>query len=228
MKRICFWFMLIVALIMHSSSAFSNPCPPWEAEVLDIPAIIQQRSQWCWAACVLMVLNFDDQHSSDCVDFPVVSQCAVAEVAQKLDTDYFGDELCCNENYYACNLPMENSHDVSNLFNDGFSRDYRTRLRGYLDYDDIKENINEGRPIIGRWGNEDYGHFFIIKGYLEIIEPITYSWLRRTFCRSLKLVFINDPIKGAKFIVFDHLISGWTYADDYGFTLTHWIELRMW
>lgn len=145
-----------------------------------IEAVVQKQSEWCWAACVEMVLSHYNRHQD---------QCAV--VAAKLTLADNQQHDCCGDNernfeLVACeNLLMD---DVWRRF------DFKTDLKtdgvhpldvplDQLEFSKIQEEINNNRPVeVGiKWHvDRGGGHAILIVGWVvKDGEPA---------------VLVNDPL----------------------------------
>jgi hypothetical protein len=149
---------------------------------LNIPKIAQETSNWCWAACAQMTILFTNNNS--------LTQTQIVSVMYGVPVDRVSPK---NPD---CNKPatVEECEDVFTEYSVRF--DF---LDGYLQYNDIKTEIDAGRPMeIGiRWKNGG-AHAVLIYGY-------------ETNGASIQKVLIRDPSKDtAPSVIIDYtdLITG--------------------
>jgi hypothetical protein len=117
---------------------------------LGVPYVPQCLGQWCWAACVSMVLKFYQQH---------IDQCQVAEFQ-------FGGNRCCPCNIL-CNQPCE-ALDVAPMYcNWHVSAPIR---QGGVSQQTLLTELQAGRPVelaLGPCpdvGSTKSGHLVVVFG----------------------------------------------------------------
>lgn len=153
------------------------PAPP--GKDLKIKPVVQKQSQWCWAACVEMVLAHYQRHQN---------QCAI--VAAKLELDDNNPHDCCNrEDDFALasceNLTMDEVWRHFQMKTD-LEADGVTPLQvplGQVEFSKIQEEIDNGHPLeVGIKWNIDRGggHAVLIVGW--------------TFVKGKPAVLVNDPL----------------------------------
>src|SRR5688500_7050594 len=68
-----------------------------ESQVLSVPQVIQQQTEWCWAATLKCVMDYYDPNLS-------FSQCVIAEYARTQATWHnYGSIDCCTNPSQGCN-----------------------------------------------------------------------------------------------------------------------------
>ena len=119
--------------------------PSWVR--LDFAMQHQKQTEWCWAATSVSVSAYYDPRTS-------WTQCSMANAEKGLTT-------CCDDGSGdACNAP--NRLDLP-LARAGVLDHKQT---GPLDYDDVRREIDAGRPLACRIGwSCGGGHFAVIDGY---------------------------------------------------------------
>ena len=144
------------------------PGPPPPGKKLDIAPVVQRQSQWCWAACVEMVLTHNGLHKD---------QCAI--VAEKLElADKLPHDCCGPAEVDFALVACENVlvDDVWRHFNmkSDLQADGATPLDeplGRVEFDRIQEEIKNNRPVeVGiRWhiDHQGGGHAVLIVGWTE-------------------------------------------------------------
>ncbi|MEM7725857.1 MAG: papain-like cysteine protease family protein [Cyanobacteria bacterium P01_A01_bin.45] len=118
--------------------------------LVNFPEIIQEQSEWCWAACIQMVLKYVDNSDS-------TTQCKI--VSQGL-----GISGCCNNlSSSICNKPLQVPKVKEEWEKNGFSSIYNEFA---IQFPTVVNEINQGRPIeIGWKYNGPGGHALLIVGY---------------------------------------------------------------
>ena len=126
------------------------------AQILNVPEITQEQTEWCWAAVSKCVLDY--------YNFPYL-QCEIAEYTRNVSTWHnFGSTPCCNSalqgcNYWNYNWGVNGSiQDI--LVHFGSISNYG--VGSPLSISDIQNNINQHRPFIIRWGWISGGGHFIV------------------------------------------------------------------
>lgn len=155
-----------------------------QAQVLNVPQVIQEQSEWCWAGVTKSVLSYYGYSKS---------QCDIAEYARQVITWHnFGTTSCCTNPSVGCNYWNYNwgySGSIQDiLIHFGNIENY-----GYADalsLSQISTEVTAGRPFIIRWGwYSGGGHFVVGHGlngnnvnymdpwYGEGLHISTYNWL---------------------------------------------------
>jgi hypothetical protein len=151
-----------------------------QSRILQVPIIEQAEKNWCWAACIQMIMAFFNHN---------LGQCSVAGL-------YFQDRDCC-ANRSSCDDGCD-PEDVEEVLLKTPLRVICTRVDDVISFNSIMDEINEGRPVaVGiMWltsdGRRRGGHLIIVKGwrifnngqYIKVNDPfygpgdISYSKLR--------------------------------------------------
>lgn len=154
-----------------------------QAQVLNMPQVIQEQDQWCWAGVTKSVLAYYGVNRN---------QCEIAEYAREVITwgDY-GSVDCCTDSSQGCNYWNYNwgypgsIQDIllhfGNIHNNG---------TGALSLAAATAEVTAGRPFIVRWGwTTGGGHFVVGHGvsgnnvyymnpwFGEGSHVSTYNWL---------------------------------------------------
>ncbi|MCX6283604.1 MAG: hypothetical protein NTW31_05145, partial [Bacteroidetes bacterium] len=154
-------------------------------QVLNVPEIIQEQNQWCWAGVSACALDYY------CTP---TAQCTIAEYTRTVATWYnFGSTDCCVNPNLGCNYWNYNwgypgsIQDIlvhfDNISNNG--------VGSYLSLAEITSNIQLNRVFIIRWGwTAGGGHFVVGHGisgnniyymnpwYGEGLKIATYTWMK--------------------------------------------------
>lgn len=138
------------------------------AKSLLIPLIPQKQPQWCWAACIQMVLKYFDSSTT-------IDQC-------DLSNWLFGVQGCCSlPSASLCNRPCLIS-DVSRVY--GQYSISSTLSNGIISISALQSEINADRPVeIALAWLGGGGHLVLVVGW----EPGGTEG---------PLLKINDPSKG--------------------------------
>jgi Papain-like cysteine protease AvrRpt2 len=129
--------------------------------LLEVPRDRQRQGEWCWAACVRMVLLY--YHGRRAAD-----QCAV--VGRRVGRA----DCCADPSKPECNRPCAPKFMGSVWRSWGLaarSHFRRGRLLGWLDAGALRREIEEGRPVqLGfrwSWGG---GHAVVVRGWRETAD----------------------------------------------------------
>jgi hypothetical protein len=137
--------------------------------ILNMPTIVQEQNQWCWAGstkCIMDYYGFNYQ------------QCNIAEYTRTVAVWHnFGNVDCCVTGSVDCNYWNYNwgnagsmqdiLQTMASINNYGISSDLTTAQ--------IVTNIDAGLPFIIRWGwNTGGGHFIVGKGYANAGNNVYY------------------------------------------------------
>lgn len=136
---------------------------------LDLDLVPQTQTNWCWAAATSMVASYYSKRE--------VPQCEIA-------SSQYGMNCCVNPR--ACNQANSVMDFVPLL------RQFKIKskvVRGRLNWDQLKRNIDAGKPLIIRvgWYGNQGGHFVVIYGY---------RLYRQNNGDIHKSVWIKDPSYG--------------------------------
>jgi Peptidase_C39 like family len=155
------------------------------AETLAIPPVAQESPVWCWVTVGEMVFRYYDVPNVNPVgDY----QCGIIGAR-------FGPATVCWNNCRACQVPAGNPTEITRMLREYplfAGRVAKRRMPGLLSThvpsalskDQIKEEIDEGRPIIvgispGSAGSAVSAHVALIIGYDESDEAL--------------ILTVNDP-----------------------------------
>lgn len=127
-------------------------------EVLDVPEIAQEQSEWCWAGVSTCVLRYYGVS---------ITQCEVADYARtKITWHDFGSVSCCDDPKTKCNYwnynfgypgSIQEILQANNIENRGIINPLSTT--------NVVSEIKAGRPFIIRWQrNPSGGHFVVGHG----------------------------------------------------------------
>ncbi len=152
MKQIRTFFGASLAIFLIYSGSAS-------AQILDVPEVIQEQSQWCWAAvskCVLDYYGHEDE------------QCEIAEYTRTTATWHdFGSVNCCEDPGQGCNYWNYNwgtAGSIAHILNH-FSGIQTINMGSELTSSQIEQQLIKGRPFIFRWGwTNGGGHFLVGHG----------------------------------------------------------------
>jgi len=153
---------------------------PWAATV-SVPQINQEQTEWCWAACAQMVLQFYGDST--------VQQCDLA-------TQLFGEPTCCSDPSSAlCNEPAQ-VPDIAGVY---ASRGRNANLViGSVPFETLQDEINANRPVeIGFAWNDGTGHQALVCGW-NVDDTGPY-------------LLVNDPRWGSGAVYYVNLVAayGW-------------------
>ena len=119
-------------------------------KIIDVPQIAQEQTNWCWAACIEMVLRYYDKGA--------VQQCELAN-------ELFGRSDCCSEpSSPGCNKPCE-IEEISTLYS------HRNIQSQFVDenvsFSTLQSEIDADRPIeiVFYQRKEKRGHLVIVRGW---------------------------------------------------------------
>jgi len=140
-------------------SAFLGIAITANAQILNVPAIIQEQSQWCWAAVSKSVLGY--------YNYPYYSQCEIAEYTRSLRFYDFGTVPCCFSALYGCDYWNFNWYypgSVQDILAH-FGNIYNVGMTDILSISDIQNNISQNRPFIAAWKySNGAGHAVVGRG----------------------------------------------------------------
>jgi len=156
-------------------------------QVLNIPEVIQENDEWCWAGVSKSVLDY--------YGYPL-NQCEIAEYARQVVTwTSYGTADCCINpnvgcNYWNYNWGSDGSiQDI--LIHFGNIQNYGSSAA--LTLNQIGTQILAGRPFIVRWGWSDGGGHFVV-GHGKINNDIYYMdpWFGEGLHISTYNWLVND------------------------------------
>ena len=132
---------------------------PLYSQVLNVPQVIQEQNQWCWAAssaCVLDYFNY------------TTTQCTIAEFTRSVSTtcnpNNFGTINCCSDPSQGCNQWNYNwgcPGSIQDILIH-FANIQTNSISSSLTLPQIQTEITNGHPFIFRWGwSTGGGHFLV-------------------------------------------------------------------
>lgn len=148
-------YKLIIAIFVF--------CACWQArllsQVINVPQVIQEQTQWCWAASSACVLDYYGGNTA---------QCTIAEYTREVSTscnpNNYGTTNCCSNATLGCNQWNYNwgcpgsIQDILTHF--GFIE--TNSISDSLSLAAVQTEITGGRPFIFRWGwSTGGGHFLV-------------------------------------------------------------------
>jgi hypothetical protein len=151
--------------------------PGARAERTGVPMIIQEQSNWCWAACADMVVHY--------YGFPVVRQCDFANWL-------FGQSGCCfAPGSSLCNRPCSEA-DVSLIyFNWGIQS---SLVASSVPYSVLDSETVSSRPVeVGLAWNGGGGHLVLV--------------IQTAIVNYQQVVLVNDPDYGTGGILYSDLLT---------------------
>lgn len=173
---------------------FGAPFP--NAKIINVPQIAQEQSNWCWAACLEMVLHYYGERA--------VQQCEFAN-------ELFDRSDCCSEaSSPDCNKPCQ-LEDISNLYQ---SRNiYSKFVDENVAFSTLQAEIDAGRPveIVFYEKRKTRGHLVIVSGW--------------SITEMEEFVYINDPKDSngsSRIVAYSELLD----AYEEGKWFYTWVEIR--
>jgi hypothetical protein len=157
-------------LSWNATIFFLSMCPFISiGQVLDVPEVIQEQDQWCWAAVSSCVLNYYGAP---------ISQCAIADFARTHATWHdFGSVSCCEDPKKKCNYWNYNygyPGSIQTILKEWGIENYGTGTS--LTIATIKTELGAGRPFIIRWATQSGGHFIVGHGIADSTIYIMDPW----------------------------------------------------
>lgn len=158
-----FTFLLTILFSMNTFQA--------GAQILDIPEVIQEQDQWCWAGCTKSILDFY-KHP--------VTQCEIADYARTVITwRNFGSSNCCADPGQGCNYWNYN-YSAKGSMQDilmHFDSIQNNGLSSAIALDKISTELQAERPFIIRWGwKSGGGHFIVGHGVSDSMVYYMNPW----------------------------------------------------
>jgi hypothetical protein len=171
-------FLLVYFSLLISVSSITK------AQVLNVPQVIQEQTQWCWAGCSKCILDYYGNQNA---------QCTIAEYARTVITwTSFGTMDCCVDPSQGCNYwnylwgSLGSIQDI--LIHFDSIQSYG--INSTISQSQITTEISAGRPFVVRWGwASGGGHFVVGHGisgndiyymnpwFGEGLHVSTYNWL---------------------------------------------------
>jgi hypothetical protein len=167
---------LSIAVLFLSSFTYS--------QVLKVPEVIQEQTEWCWAATSASVLTYYGKK---------VTQCMIADYARTNAAWHdFGTVSCCENPNGKCNYWNYNWGFPGSI--EDILKQWGVESRGsggFLTIENIKKELAEGRPFIIRFALvPSGGHFVVGHGIVdstiyymnpwpgEGFKIASYSWVK--------------------------------------------------
>lgn len=162
----------------QTTMPFVSAPPP--VNPLGVPRFPQQQTQWCWAACAEMVLEF--------YSFPNVDQCDLANIA----FPQAGGACCNNPSSSLCDKPLSDAEICRLWANKGIKYSY---VNSFIPFTTLQSEINAGRPVEVAFTLSNGGHVVIVQGWSQ--TPMG------------PYLFVNDPAGGAGqgLVSYQHLLT---------------------
>lgn len=165
----------------------AGPAPGATRLTLNVPEVIQEQDQWCWAASSAAVLKYYNQAKS---------QCTIANYTRTTATWHdFGSTDCCTNPSGACNYWN---------YNWGYSGSIQDILQHWnvpntpvgsaYTIPQIQTEIGAGKPFIIHWGLSPSGGHFVV-GYG--ISDSTIQYMDPWMGEGYKLAKYSWVVKGA-------------------------------
>jgi len=158
---------------------------------LPVPQIYQEQTQWCWAACAIMVARYyGDMNNQQC------------DLASWL----FSQPNCCSDpSSSLCNGPCRWEY-ICDVYESPLAFARCVAYAGYIPPASIKYEIDRGRPIECGFVLSDasVGHSVIVSGYYNDVDDSVY---------------VNDPADGEGAITWTDLLNAY-FAGSWNYTWT--------
>lgn len=153
-----------------------------EPHSLPVPLSIQEKRNWCWAACVQMIMHFFNHHT--------VRQCEVASL-------FFNTNSCADPDSFNTARDPE---EIERIFAVQQPSVACRHLIGTISFEGIQHEIDDRRSPVGvavLWfrpdGVQRGGHILLVKGWRTVDD--------RPFVK------VNDPWYGPGDLPFSRLKS---------------------
>ncbi len=226
MKLVKMFFGALLAFFLFCLGSASS-------QILNVPEVIQEQSQWCWAAvskCVLDYYGHEDE------------QCEIAEYTRITATWHdFGSVNCCEDpgqgcNYWNYNWGYEGS--IEQILNH-FAGIETNNMGEALNFSQIEQELINGRPFLFRWGyTSGGGHFLVGHGLsgnnIHYMDPwynlghmiADYEWVLSsgshtwTHTQTMQLPLTIQATANQNGQIFPEGAFGVTYGGTQSFLLT--------
>ena len=179
-----------------------------KSQVLNVPQIIQEQTEWCWSACSKCILDYYGYVSHQ--------QCNIAEYARTQQSGTFGTVNCCTDVTQGCNNPnyMYNQAGSIQDIIQHFGNINSTGISNVITLPQIVIQCSHNEPFVVRWGwISGGGHFVVGHGVMDsnvyYMNPLvgeglhvsTYDWLvadgNHTWTNTLELTSAPTGINEA-------------------------------
>jgi hypothetical protein len=151
------------------------------ATALPVPMLKQEQTLWCWAACVQMILRYDQPHST-------VTQCMLANTA-------FGNRSCCSSPQSSlCNRTLPIASVTPQWASNGYNS---AHVRAPLQWSALLNEMYNKRPVeCALIWNDGGGHAVLIVGVEE--DSAMGQW-----------VTVHDPWELKKNVLYSDLLNAY-------------------
>ena len=150
---------------------------------LDVRFFGQQQDEWCWAACLEMVLSSQG--------LPDRSQCQLADEAFNLDG------CCGNPAYQLCNQPLSVSRVSSTYARLGLSSRF---TNGPISFEQISEEIEQNRVVLA-------GLKFVLPGGIAVGHAIVIAGCYES--QDGRFVIVYDPARNVGSDWYEDILSAY-------------------
>ncbi|MBD3339022.1 MAG: VWA domain-containing protein, partial [Candidatus Lokiarchaeota archaeon] len=151
-KLMKFKYFIFIALFCTEFAIYGN------AQVLDVPEIFQEESNWCWAACSQAILSYYKTN---------LTQCTIVNWARQ-EANWGNDDCCTNPNGAICNQP-NSMYGAGGSIQD-ILENWGHNSYGYffaLAKSTIESEIIAKRPFVIGWKwNTGDGHVLVGRGMI--------------------------------------------------------------
>ncbi len=134
--------------------------------ILDVPVVIQEQSQWCWAGVSAAVIRAKGTP---------IEQCTIAEYARVRATWHdFGSVDCCEDPSQGCNYwnyAWGANGSIQDILSHWGINNYG--IGAALTLSTVESEINANRPFVIRWGWDSGGGHFVV-GYGVVGSTLYY------------------------------------------------------
>ena len=139
-----------------------------KSQVLNVPLVVQEQNQWCWAGCSKCILDYFGD---------TLNQCTIAEYARTSITwTSFGNVDCCVDPSQGCNYWNYNYGSLGSI------QDILVHFNNVQNYGvayaisipTVNAEIAAGRPFVIRWGWTSGGGHFIVGHGINSSNDVYY------------------------------------------------------
>jgi hypothetical protein len=169
-----------------------------QAQVLTVPSVMQQESEWCWSACSDCILQYFNDNNT---------QCTIAEYARTQQPSTFGSVNCCTDPSGNCNTPnfmWGITGSIQDILHH-FKRINSSGISSALDTAQFRSQMHNRTPFVMRWGwNSGGGHFLVDYGLIDssvyYMDPLNgyqiadYSWVVYNVIHTWTSTLVLDTI----------------------------------
>ena len=150
--------MIVLVSVLLCGLHFSDT----QADLLAVPEVEQEESQWCWAGVSQSILRYYGN---------AVTQCEIAEYARSSRPEYYGTVDCCVDSTQGCNQPngMTGPGTIEDILIHFGGIDSQF-VSGVLSSDDCATEIANYLPFNIRWGWTSGGGHFVVGHGIELSD----------------------------------------------------------